>query len=68
MEGFLASCDVNGCILDIHDLEVKQSFLIGNNTATGSTIICLFKYVISCNLVYIITHIYMYIYPPFYAV
>jgi len=57
MEGFFALCDVNGCTLDIHNLEAKESFLIGNNTATGSTIFSLFKYVISCKLFYVITYI-----------
>lgn len=57
MEGFFVLCDINGCMLDVHDLEVKESFLIGNSTATGSIIFRLFKYVISCKLFYIITHI-----------
>jgi len=57
MEGFFALCDVNGCTLDIHNLEAKESFLIGSNTATGSTIFSLFKYVISYKLFYVITYI-----------
>lgn len=67
MEGFFALYDVNGCILDVHNLEAKESFLIGNSTDTGSTILRLFKYVISCKLLfYIITHI-LHLFTPFYT-
>lgn len=57
MEEFFVLCDINGCMLDVDNLEAKESFLIGNSTATGSTMLRLFKYVISCKLFYVITHI-----------